>query len=99
MATDVWRERAIKLSFWDYWLEREGIPVYRGNYVEDVYTLPLGEWPRLGGRGAYLSLANQQVTNGYVVEIPAGGELKPERHLFEKIMYVLSGNGSTQVWH
>lgn len=93
-----WRSRAIKLSFWDYWLEREGIPVYRGNYVEDVYTLPLGDWPRLGGRGAYLSLANQQVTAGYVVEIAPGSELKPERHLFEKIMYVLSGNGSTQVW-
>jgi quercetin dioxygenase-like cupin family protein len=92
------RERRIKVSFWDYWLERENLPVYRGNYVEDLYTLALGDWPRLGGRGAYLSLANQQVTAGYVVEIAPGGELKPERHLFEKIMYVLTGNGSTQVW-
>jgi hypothetical protein len=45
-------------------------------FVEDVYTLPLGDWERLGGRGAYLSLANQQVTNGYVVEIAPGGEIE-----------------------
>ncbi|HEX6512740.1 MAG TPA: cupin domain-containing protein [Chloroflexota bacterium] len=99
MSDNGWRERSTKLSFWDYWLELEDIPVHRGNFVEDVYTLPLADWPRLGGSGAYLSMANQQTTNGYVVEIAPGGQLKPERHLFEKIMYVLSGSGSTQVWH
>jgi len=75
MGDKDWRARSIKLSFYDYWLELENIPVYRGNFVENVYTLPLGDWPRLGGKGAYLSLANQQVTNGFVVEIAPGGEL------------------------
>ncbi|HLG70475.1 MAG TPA: cupin domain-containing protein [Chloroflexota bacterium] len=98
MTDNDWRSRSIKLSFWDYFLEQEGIPVYRGNYVEDVYTLELGDWERVGGRGAYLSMANQQVTNGYVVEIAPGSQLEPEHHLFEKIMYVLSGNGATEVW-
>lgn len=93
-----WRARSIKESYYEYFLEREGIPVYRGNYVEDVNTLELGDWERLGARGAYLSLANQQVTDGYVAEIPPGGELKPERHLFEEIIYVLSGTGSTAIW-
>src|SRR6266571_2705679 len=92
------RARSIKQSFYDYWLETEGITVYRGNYVADVYTLELDAWPRMGGRGAYLSLANQQVTNGYVAEIPAAGALNPERHVYEEIIYVLAGSGSTQVW-
>src|SRR5919202_914869 len=93
-----WREKSVTQSFYDYFLEKEGIPVYRGNYVEDVYTLPLGSWERMGARGAYVNLANQQQTDGYVVEIPPGGALKPQRHLFEKIVYVLSGTGLTQVW-
>ncbi len=94
-----WRARSIKQSFYDYWLEKEGIPVHRGFYVEDVNRLELEPWPRMGGRGAYLALANQQVTNGYVVEIPPAGALNAERHLYEELTYVLSGSGSTQVWN
>lgn len=98
MGSADWRERSVKLSFYDWFLERENVPVYGGNFVDNVYTLELADWPRVGGKGAYLSMANQQVTNGHVVEIAPGGQLKPERHLFEKIVYVLSGNGATQVW-
>src|SRR5579862_425300 len=94
-----WRARSIKQSFYDYWLEVEGVPVYRGNYVEDVKTMELGPWARMGGKGAYLALADQQITNGYVVEIPPAGSLNPERHLYEELMFVLSGSGSTQVWN
>jgi quercetin dioxygenase-like cupin family protein len=97
-STAEWLQRRVRQSFYDYWLEKEGIPVYRGNHVEDVYTLPLGEWERIGGRGAAINLADQQQTDGYVYEIAPGGTLNPERHLFEKIIYVLSGTGSTQVW-
>src|SRR5919199_626448 len=97
-AASPWREKSIQQSFYDWFSEKEGLPVYRGNYVEDVYTLPLADWQRVGGRGAYINLANQQQTDGYVVEIPPGGALNPERHLFEKIVYVLSGTGLTQVW-
>jgi quercetin dioxygenase-like cupin family protein len=53
----------------------------------------------MGGRGAYLALANQQITNGYVVEIAPAGTLNPERHLYEELMYVIDGSGSTQVWN
>lgn len=98
LSHETWREKSLKQSFYDYWLEKEGIPVYRGNHVEDVYTLELGDWPRLGGKGAYLSLAKQQRTDAYVAEIPPGGQLLPEQHMFEELIYILSGNGSTQVW-
>src|SRR5918911_231392 len=86
-----WRDNAVRQSYYDWFLEKEGIPVYRGNYVEDVYTLPLGDWKRLGGRGAYVNLANQQQTgamililsgSGYELMFKAGGprerfELRP----------------------
>ena len=37
---------------YDRFVKREGIPVIRGLWVEDVMNLPLTPWPRLGGYGA-----------------------------------------------
>jgi quercetin dioxygenase-like cupin family protein len=34
----------------------------------------------------------------YVVEIPAGGALNPEHHLYEKEVFVVEGRGSTEIW-
>ncbi len=35
----------------------------------------------------------------YVVEIPAGGALEPERHLYDELIYVLRGRGLSEIWH
>lgn len=93
-----WRSNSVTESFYEHWLKREDIPVYRGFYVEDVHTLPLGPWRRTGGLGARLLLGGQQQTDGFVVEIPPGAALNPEKHLFEELVYVVSGRGSTRVW-
>jgi quercetin dioxygenase-like cupin family protein len=78
----------------------EGIPVVRGFAIEDLKTLELGDWARKGGRGAYVNLEGTGGTNdAYVCEIPPGGSLNPERHLFEEMIYVVSGTGSTSVWY
>ncbi|HEY1297461.1 MAG TPA: cupin domain-containing protein [Chloroflexota bacterium] len=78
----------------------EGIPVVRGFAIEDLKTLELGDWARKGGRGAYVNLEGTGGTNdAYVCEIPPGGSLNPERHLFEEMIYVVSGSGSTSVWY
>jgi quercetin dioxygenase-like cupin family protein len=34
----------------------------------------------------------------YVVEIPSAGALHTERHLYEKVVLVVEGRGSTEVW-
>jgi len=34
----------------------------------------------------------------YVVEIPSGGALNPERHIYDKVIYILKGQGATEVW-
>lgn len=36
--------------------------------------------------------------NACVCEIPAGSRTKPQRHLFEELIFVLSGRGAMTVW-
>ncbi len=78
-------------------LASEGIPVVEG-FAVDCLTLPLEPWPRLGGRGAYVHLAGRgELLSCYVAEISPGGQLEPERHLFDKVIHVLQGRGATVV--
>jgi quercetin dioxygenase-like cupin family protein len=84
---------------YDSFMEAEGIPVYRGIGVRRVQDLPLEPWKRLGGRGSYIQLYGTEGLWGcYVVEVPPGGALNIERHLYEKNVLVVEGRGSTEVW-
>src|SRR5918993_3483241 len=80
------------------WQRDEGIPIYK-NYWADLYALELGPWERKGCLGAFVNLSGQESLDAYVAEIPPGKESKPERHMFEKGIYILSGHGSTTVWY
>lgn len=84
---------------YELWLDREEIPVSEGYGIADVRQIPRGEWRRTGGKGAYILMEGMQgVTGMYVLEIPPGGALIPEKHLYQEVLYVLGGRGSTQVW-
>jgi quercetin dioxygenase-like cupin family protein len=84
---------------YDNFMESEGIPVFRDIGVRDIRDLPLKPWKRVGGRGTYIQLYGTEGKWGlYAVEVPAAGELNPEKHMFEKIYLVIEGRGSTEVW-
>jgi quercetin dioxygenase-like cupin family protein len=84
---------------YDLFMETEGIPIFRDIGVRRVQDLPLQPWKRLGGRGTYIQLYGTEGKWGcYVAEIPGAGATNPERHMFEKIIYVVEGRGSTEVW-
>jgi quercetin dioxygenase-like cupin family protein len=56
-------------------------------------------WKRLGGRGSYIQLYGTEGLWGqYVAEIPAAGALNIEQHLYEKLVLIVEGRGSTEVW-
>ncbi len=83
---------------YEKWIEKEGIPVIEGYGVRDIRELPLSEWQRLGGKGTFVQLQGLQgITGLYVGEIPAGKELKPEKHLYEEVFYIVSGQGETEI--
>jgi gentisate 1,2-dioxygenase len=90
----------LKERYPDYgkWSEQQGMPVIAGHHVEDCRTLPLHDWPAMGGQGVLINLSDQVLDDAYVVEIAPGGSLNAEHHLYEELIYVVSGRGSTSVW-
>src|SRR6185295_5744665 len=76
---------------YDQWVEAQNIPVIREFYIEDLRTAKLAPWVSRGGTGA--------INDGYISEIPPGQSLKPQRAMYEELIFVLEGNGSTSVWN
>ncbi len=84
---------------YDRFMEAEGVPCHRGIGCKTVLELPMAPWKRLGGRGTYIQLYGTEGLWGmYVVEVPAGGALNIERHVYEKTVLIVEGRGSTEVW-
>jgi quercetin dioxygenase-like cupin family protein len=81
------------------WLNSENIPVISGYAVTNLRTLEVKPWARLGVSGAHIRLIGGEGVNGaYVCDIPTGRSTKPQRYLFEEVIYVLSGEGETAIW-
>jgi quercetin dioxygenase-like cupin family protein len=87
----------VKSSYQNF-VRQEGVPLYEGSALEDLGSLILADWERRGGKAAYTRLGDQEFYNLQIVEIPPGGELKPERHIYDSVMYVMKGRGATTIW-
>lgn len=95
-------KRWLGTRMYEEWMQKEGIPVYQDMHgIEDITELPRRPWARLGGSGTFIELeATKAAYKGlYVAEIPAGGALEPEKHLYDEILYILRGRGLAEVWH
>jgi len=79
------------------WVAREGVPVHEG-FGLDLLQLDLAPWARVGASGAFAHLTGRgDFVDMQVVEMPPAGKTAPQRHLYEAVVYVLSGRGSTSV--
>jgi oxalate decarboxylase/phosphoglucose isomerase-like protein (cupin superfamily) len=82
------------------WVAAQGLDILDAIYVPNLHTVPLKPWARRGGSGVYLNHDASRTSNDcYVCEIPPGKQLAPQRQLFEEMIYVLDGRGSTTVWN
>ncbi len=82
------------------WVKSEGLDIISSFYVPSLHTVELKPWPRRGGFGVYLNHDASRTSNDcYVCEIPAAKNLEPQRQLFEEMIYILDGRGSTTVWN
>src|SRR6202023_2094023 len=82
------------------WMRAEGLDIIGAHYVRNLRTVELKPWPRRGGSGVYINHEASRTSNDcYVCEIAPGKKLAPQRQLFEQMVLVLDGRGSTSVWN
>ncbi len=79
-------------------IHAEGIPIVEG-FGLDLLKVEVGPWPRIGRvNGAYaLTSGRGDLIDMYVLEIPPTRATDPQKHLYEEVIYVLDGRGSTTV--
>ena len=82
------------------WVAEEGLEIISAFYVRNLHTVELKPWARRGGHGVFINHDASRTSNDcYVCEIPSGGKLAPQRQLFEEMILILDGRGSTSVWN
>jgi oxalate decarboxylase/phosphoglucose isomerase-like protein (cupin superfamily) len=81
-------------------VKSEGLDIISAHYVANLNTVELKPWARRGGLGVFVNHEASRTSNDcYVCEIAPGKTLAPQRQLFEEMILVLSGRGSTAVWN
>jgi quercetin dioxygenase-like cupin family protein len=79
------------------WIANEGLPVVEGLAI-DCFEVETAAWARTGVKGAALHLNGRgDFSNVFLIDIPAGRSTTPQRHLYEEVIFVLQGRGSTQL--
>lgn len=94
----MWRVRPEGTPY-DLWLEkaRERMPVFEGLLIQDARTEPLEYWSDMGVDGLYIKMADYQITDGWLLEIPPKGQTNPQRHMFEAGLYFFGGPGHIMI--
>ena len=82
------------------WVKSEGLEIIDGIYQEDLHTVDLKPWARRNGHGVFINHDASRTSNDcYLCEISPGSKLNPQRQLFEEMVMILDGTGSTEVWN
>jgi uncharacterized RmlC-like cupin family protein len=85
------------LDSYQQWIEGEGVPVVE-DFGVDLLAVPTAYWARLGADAAVVNLKGRgDFINVIVTDLATAGSTAPQRHLYEEVVYVLSGHGSTVV--
>lgn len=82
------------------WVRDEGLDIIGAHYVPDLHTVELKPWARREAKGVFINHEASRTSNDcYVCEIAPAKSLPPQRQLFEEMVLVLDGYGSTTVWN
>lgn len=84
-------------AYYAQWQAAEDIPIHKVFHVEQLRDVELGEWQRFGCRGAFVNLADSDITTAAILELPPHGTTTAVKHLFEALIFVVEGRGLTTV--
>ena len=97
MPDDMKIEHRVLIDPYLDWADAQPVPIVEGYSVDllDVETKP---WPRYGMEGAIVHLkARADFTTLFLHKLPPGATSAPVRHMYEQLVYVLEGQGSTKI--
>src|SRR6185436_20059981 len=73
------------------WAENEGVPISE-DFGIDLLKVPVAHWPRMGTDGGIVHLKGRgDFIAMFVLDLPEGGKSDPQKHVYEEVVYVLSG--------
>ncbi len=79
------------------WAEREAVPIVE-DFGVDMLKVETKPWARMGADGAFVHLKGRgDFLAVFVIDIAAGEKTEPQQGLFEEVVYVLEGHGSTTI--
>jgi len=79
------------------WAAGEGVPVVE-NFGVDLLAVETAPWARFGCDGSIVHLKGRgDFVSIFVLELAPGSHGAPQQHLFEEVIYVLSGRGNTVI--
>ena len=79
------------------WVANEGLPVVE-EFGVDLHKVATKPWPRFDANGAFVHLKGRgDYISIFLVDLPAGGKTSPQQHLYEEVVFVLEGQGSTTI--
>ncbi|HET9731433.1 MAG TPA: hypothetical protein VFP54_02055 [Acidimicrobiales bacterium] len=85
------------LDPYDQWVRGQKVPVIE-DFGVDLLAVDTAPWDRLEADAAFVNLKGRgDFISVTVIDLPAGASTSPQRHLYEEVVYVLSGHGSTTV--
>jgi mannose-6-phosphate isomerase-like protein (cupin superfamily) len=79
------------------WCASEGVPIVEA-FAINLHEVETAPWARMGANAAFVHLEGRgDFMSIFVVDLPPGGRTTPQRHLYEEVVYVLKGQGSTTI--
>ncbi len=79
------------------WAAKEGVPITE-DFGVNLLTVPTAPWARFGVDGGIVNLKGRgDFVSIFVLDLAPGAKTAPQKHMFEEVVYVLSGYGSTTI--
>lgn len=85
------------MDTYEDWAAAQGVPIV-SDFAVDLLRIETAPWARFGVRGALCHLKGRcDFMTIFLLDVPAGGKSAPQQHIYEDVVYVLAGRGSTTV--
>ena len=87
-------------SPYQLWRESQGLDSVTGFFIQNIFTHPVKPWAARGGSGVFINLDGAQGFNdSYIYELAPGESSAVIKHVYDELIFVLSGRGATTIWN